>query len=119
MYSSQNKRRLAAYRNVLADHLASGKVAAFFVAIVDGGGNLDESHLAGPQIGGPLERLNEWRPASWRIPLGENEFRRDAMALALGDQAIDEGLRAAKKVAAVIVIAGGHHNRKVWATATR
>jgi hypothetical protein len=32
------------------------------------------------------------------------------MALTLGDQAIDKGLRAAKQVAAVIVIAAGHHN---------
>ena len=83
------------------------------VALVHFGWYFDDAHRARAEVSRPLERVGQRRAVRRRIPFDENQFRRDVVPPRVGEPAVQENLRAAQKVSAVVVIASGDHQRKV------
>ena len=70
-------------------------------------------------VRGPLEHSAEPGPVDRRIPLDEHELRRELVAVALGDQPVDEQLHAVERIAAVVVVPRGRDDAEVWLHVSR
>ena len=99
--------------DVLGDHLVERQGLSVVVAGVEFRGNFYEPDFAWTEVVGPAQGIDQCRTCRRRIPLHDDQFRRDLIAAGLFDPAADEGLHAAQEIATMIVIPGGDDQRQV------
>ena len=77
------------------------------------GRNVEEAVLAARRVGQTEQRANS-RPIRRRIPFDDDQLRVEACAAALLVEAVDEGLEALQRIAAVVVVARCDDDAQIW-----
>ena len=102
----------AADANALGDHLEQRQHRAETQALVELGRHLDEAHRKW-RVRRNAAQFGHPRLVRWWIPFHHDHLGIEPAAPALGGEGIDESLQALERIAAVIVVAGGHDDAQV------
>jgi hypothetical protein len=93
--------------SVLSDHLEQREPVTVRERAMDRRLDGDDAYRAPALIVWPGQGISQGRTVWRRVPLNENQFRRNGMAYRLRNQGAHEDLHSGQQVFAVVVIPGG------------